>query len=273
MNVMKIPEFDLLLKDESHLVITESLHRKINSNNFKHIPHRHPFFSIEIMCRGRANQYVNGEYYKCSAGSVFLFSPFDEHMFEFVEDNDFFLQCLYFGEDVLSREVLDALDIDCTPFAARLSQKELDIIQNDFDILKREYAGNSPFRKTLLRSIANKIIITILRSSQPHRHEIKNTVHGALSYIRRHFRENLSLNEIAESFCVTPNHFCKYFKKYTGTTFKNYINSLRCDFALSLIQTTKKSITEICFESGFSSPSYFSKIFAQKYGKPPNSFR
>ena len=273
MNVMKAPEFDNLLKDDSHLVIIESVHRRPEVAPKQHLPHRHPFFSIELMCSGEANQYVNGEYYDCKSGSAFLFSPFDEHMFEYINDEEFHLVCLYFGEDALSTEVLGALDVDCTPYAAKLSPEAFDEILRDINLLKHEYAKDDPFRKTMLQSLANKIIISLLRSSKSHKREVKNNVQGSVAYIRRHFRENLTLEQIAKTFYVTPNHFCKYFKKYTGQTFKDYLNNLRCDYALKQIETTAKSITDISFESGFASPSYFTKIFTRKFGKKPSNFR
>lgn len=270
---MSVKNFDTakLLQDESHTWVIKNIAGPKNS-----VPphsHRHSSFSIELIVSGEVSHYINGEFYESQKGSVFLFSPFDEHRYEYINDDEVHIECLYFGEDILSPEILSALDVDKTPFAARLSGSDFDEICNDFTLLHKEYQEDNSFRTTILRNITEKIIISTLRAAKIKKREIKNNVQGAVSYIRRHFRENLSLQEVSAAFFVTPNHFCKYFKKYTGTTFKNYLNSLRCDFALSLIQSTKKSMTEICFESGFSSPSYFSKIFAKKFGKPPREFR
>ena len=92
-------------------------------------------------------------------------------------------------------------------------------------------------------------------------------------YIRRHFRENLTLEEISGIFGVTPNHFCKYFKKITGITFKEYMLQLRLEYAMKQLVQTQQSVTEICLDSGFNSPSYFTKAFKARFGKAPTAYR
>lgn len=49
-----------------------------------------------------------------------------------------------------------------------------------------------------------------------------------ISYIHENFRDNLSLNQMADEFQVTPQYFASCFKKYTGSTFLKYLQNLRC---------------------------------------------
>lgn len=270
---MQNPEFSKVLKDESHICVIRSAHRRPDEGS-KRQPHRHPFFSIELVCEGKTNHYINGEYYEGNKGTIFLFSPFDSHYYEYLDDTPLVLQSLYFSEDFLSDEIVSALHIDKTPYAAKLSGSELGDLCRIFDSLHEEYNSSNPLRKSFLQNMAEKVILYTLRASENRQESISaGTIQSAISYIRQNFLEPITLGDIAARFYVTPNHFCKYFKKYTGTTFKNYLISMRLDFALKQLQLTKKSITEICFESGFSSPSYFTKIFTKKFGNPPSSFR
>jgi AraC-like DNA-binding protein len=58
----------------------------------------------------------------------------------------------------------------------------------------------------------------------------------------------------------------------TGKSPNNFISDYRLKRALALLKTNRGNISEIAFETGFSSPSYFSKCFQKRYGHLPSDY-
>lgn len=62
-------------------------------------------------------------------------------------------------------------------------------------------------------------------------------------------------------------------KALTGKTPSRFIRSIRLQKAIELLQTTELNISEIAYEVGFSEPNYFSRVFSEEFGYPPNVIR
>ena len=237
--------------------------------------HRHNYYIMELVLTGSCSQYINGYPYACSPGSLCMLSPFDYHQFQFAEGN-VSACCLSFTEDVLTEEVLERLNAMDGPCFVQLSEEELAEFNRELQILEKELARKQPLYRSAVDGVVNRLVIFLLRREKPERLSAdnrKSDIRYSIPYIRRHFREPLTLEAIAEMFNVTQNHFCKYFKKITGITFKEYLLQLRLEYAMKQILLTQNSITDICFESGFNSPSYFTKAFHARFGKTPSECR
>lgn len=245
------------------------------SNQGKAAMHRHNFYTMELILEGKCSQYINGYLYECGPGSLCMLSPFDYHQFQFGKE-DVSACCLSFTEDVLTEEVLERLNAMDGPCFMQLSEEELAEFNRELQILEKELARKQPLYRSAMDGAVNRLVIFLLRREKPERLSVdnrKSDIRYSIPYIRRHFREPLTLAEIAETFNVTQNHFCKYFKKITGITFKEYLLQLRLEYAMKQILLTQDSITDICFESGFNSPSYFTKVFRARFGKTPSECR
>ena len=67
--------------------------------------------------------------------------------------------------------------------------------------------------------------------------------------------------------------FCRYFKKKTGKTFKDFMNEIRLGNATGLLLKDDLTIAQIAFESGFNNPSYFNRLFKRMTTKTPKEYR
>lgn len=98
-------------------------------------------------------------------------------------------------------------------------------------------------------------------------------VERAKDYVRKHYREKIYLDEIAESIGISPTHLSKLFKKETGQCLQDYINEERVFRAANLLMYSELSLMEIAEYVHFPSQSYFGKIFKQFKGVSPRIFR
>ena len=67
--------------------------------------------------------------------------------------------------------------------------------------------------------------------------------------------------------------FCKFFKRVSGKTFSDYVNDIRSAHACQLLIETDKPVAQIASESGFTSLTYFNRVFFKKKVVRPSSFR
>ncbi|MBF8808247.1 MAG: AraC family transcriptional regulator [Enterococcus lacertideformus] len=91
--------------------------------------------------------------------------------------------------------------------------------------------------------------------------------------INENFSNNLSINQLAEDHNIDRSYLFKLFQRYEKTNPSIYVQNLKLQKACSLLRKSSLTITEISFETGFSSPSYFSKFFFKKKAMTPKQYR
>lgn len=94
-----------------------------------------------------------------------------------------------------------------------------------------------------------------------------------LNYIDENMSENLSVNQISEANSIDRTYLYKLFQSYKGIGPSEYIQDLKLQKACSLLRKSSLTITEIAYETGFSSSSYFSKFFHSKLNISPSTYR
>lgn len=95
-----------------------------------------------------------------------------------------------------------------------------------------------------------------------------------LDFIDTHVDADLSLQVLSNNFGMSQSHLSKIFKKHKGLNISKYILDKKLTTAAEqIIQCPHKDIQSIAAELGYYTPSYFSKLFKQKYGITPGKYR
>ena len=94
-----------------------------------------------------------------------------------------------------------------------------------------------------------------------------------VDYIYDNYSRKLPIVEIASLIHVTPNYLSHYIKKISGMSYQHLLNFIRSEIALEQLITTRKSISRISSECGFSEPKYFNKYFDLFYHISPKKYR
>lgn len=118
-----------------------------------------------------------------------------------------------------------------------------------------------------------KIFLMIKDSALPEKPHDTGIVGRALEYIDRNLGENIRTSSISAKLHISEYYLCHEFKKCIGSTVSEYIVSKRLAEAKNMLCETDRSISEIATELGFSSFSYFCKIFKEKNGMTPGELR
>lgn len=99
------------------------------------------------------------------------------------------------------------------------------------------------------------------------------TIQSVIHYVRQHYKEDLSREQLAQIAHITPNYLSRRFRAETGMYLREFINKLRIQEATRLLLTTSMNATEIANETGFGNISYFSTVFHKATGMSPVDYR
>ena len=100
-----------------------------------------------------------------------------------------------------------------------------------------------------------------------------NYVERSKDYVRKHYREKIYLDDIAESLGLSPTYLSRLFSRETGECLQDYINSVRVYHATNLLLYSDRSLPEIAQYVGFPNQSYFGKIFKKLKNMSPKAYR
>lgn len=92
-------------------------------------------------------------------------------------------------------------------------------------------------------------------------------------YIAQHYKDDLSLQDVAGAMRYSDAYFCKIFKKYFNRSFIVYLNELRIEKAKKMLDDAVRNIKEISSEVGYRDANYFAKVFKRLTGMTPSDYR
>lgn len=262
-----------------------SLKFQRNENIKSHVWHYHPEVELIFVCKGSGKRQIGSNISYFSDGDLVLIGSNLPHCGLTNENtNNDYEMVIQFKPDFLGESIWE------TPEMQRISA-----------LLEKSKAGivfNENIKKTVGKKIAdmhemsslNKLlnfleILDELATTQDYRIlnagkyylqtqvEDNERINHIFNYVKDHFKEQITLEEIADLANMKVPSFCRYFKKITNKTFTQFVNEYRITHSLKLLAEQPLSITEVCFESGFNNFSYFNKTFKEYIKKSPSQYR
>lgn len=103
--------------------------------------------------------------------------------------------------------------------------------------------------------------------------EPKGAVEQVVQWMRQNLDAEVSMEQLAERAGVSPFHFLRTFRRFTGVTPALFLSALRLEEAKRLLLTTERSVTDICFDVGYNSLGTFTTRFTQLVGLSPARLR
>lgn len=92
-------------------------------------------------------------------------------------------------------------------------------------------------------------------------------------YVSKNFQKKIELDEAAKIANMSKTAFCRFFKSKTKKTFTAFLNEMRINYAKKLLAEGRLTVSQIAYECGFNSPSYFNKTFKLSTEKSPLQFK
>ncbi len=146
-----------------------------------------------------------------------------------------------------------------------------------FTKMEKYYGTHYENDEIILQSLVLELIYNLSRDAKKHLNKQNissnyTVIENAVKYIKENLTEDLSLEAISFHFNLSQVHFHNIFKVAVGSTLREYVEEQRIKKAVNLLITTQLSLTDIAFECGFSSQSYFSFVFKRRMNTTPRQY-
>jgi len=263
--------------------------RKFNESAFDAPYHFHTEYELTTILKGSGKRFIGNHMADYEAGDLILLGPKLPHCWKLNPDtnaqqggsaivvqftNDFM------GEDFLNKiefvNIKNLLQnsscgISFSPATQQTVQQQLLKLADEPSNFKT-FLGLMDILQNL--AIATDYTLLDKQNTIAERSASEQErINAVYAYLVENFREQVSLEKAAEIVHMTPNAFCKYFKKLTRKTFMETVIHYRLNYATQQLIQTDKSISEISFDSGFGDVSHFYKMFRSKMQLSPLNYR
>ncbi|WP_459478580.1 AraC family transcriptional regulator [Clostridium saccharoperbutylacetonicum] len=261
-----------------------------NKNSSSVVTHWHEEIEIVFIKKGTAQFRVDLDSYVLKEGDILIIKPFSLHSMNPINRMYCSWNVMVFDLSMLNSAITDGCLIQY--FAPILNNEHqlpliidkessgyLELSKCLEEIFKCFNSKKAAFELKLKSflfyffSLLYESDLIIKKKGVPLTNETTRKIKIILNYIHENYMNDISIIDVSNSCNLSQYYFMKFFKKNLGITCTEYINVYRLDIASKLLNTTDKSITEISYETGFNSVSYFNKLFKVKFKVTPKEFR
>lgn len=249
-----------------HWVDRDSTHLDIR-------PHWHSQSEIWMILNGTASITQNNQSFTVNPGDIVFSGPYCVHSIKSITE-----KCQY-CVIIINKNY---------QYNYMISDNELPphMIVNDFELkrLINDIFEEHEKEELMYREIVNSLVTVLLSKLKRMWHinnqnrnnasdEANDSVQIAISYMNKHLSEKLTLNDICTFVGYSEAYFNRMFHKATGKSVIDFLNYLRCNNALYLLQNSDYSVSQVAVMSGFNNMSYFSRKFQEINGLTPSEAR
>lgn len=245
--------------------VADLFHKENNGT----LRHDHTFFQILYIRSGSGRVYINDMAFPAVAPAFFLFKPLEQHEFYANAGGMSTYEMKFDIADPALHERLSGLNnvlaVD-GPHTERLFSALVYEADNDDELAQLS-------RQSLFTELAIHLFRCQEKADSAVLAEVPAALRKVLRYMRDHYRENLSLEDLAGLMHVEKTYFIKTFKKHVGMPPICFLRRLKIEKATTLIQNSDMSITGISDFLGFQSIHHFSNAFKKQTGFSPTAYR
>ncbi len=229
--------------------------------------HWHEFYEIELIVSGEGKYIIDGEEHMISKNMLFFMTPVNFH--RVITENSRVFTLMFMGE-ACDRDVLFRLATSFEADSVLLSDEDAQYLAS---LIHELYLACLEDDDTYCFHLLNSILGKLCRVNNIHKHRCISKVQKAMLYIQNNFRNDIGLCEVAKEIGVTPSYMSSIFARECGINFKEYLNTIRYDYAKKLLEYSDMTVTDICFESGFYDYANFERHFKERYGMSPKQYK
>ena len=244
--------------------------------------HDHSAVEIVLVLEGMVTYMIEETVYQVRKGEVLIVPPDMPHSLNMGDNSSRYLFLFEPDAIMTMRDIKSMAVYFHKPFhlrdgsEAHVRIRELLLRARDaYD--KREMMWNTVCYSSLLRIYAmlgQRYLSGIKpRSGDGLRNMDSEVITAVMTYINNHYREELSLEDVAKFAGFSRYYFSRSFKRQTGYSFKDYLCQKRLQVAMDLLIRTNRSMREVAIESGFGSVATFNRVFREKKGCTPTQYR
>ena len=237
------------------------------TRNLDFPPHIHEELELVWMQEGTCTAYCAGQRYVLHPGDFFLAFPEQVHSYEGSENCQANLIIVHPGQlgglsDILKRE---------TPVCPVYTCQEADLLQLlALTVQEHSTYADKTITLPLLTATIGKLLKHYTFRTQPAKDSAAEQI---IKYCSLHYKEPLGMEGLSKALYLSQSHISHTFSQKLKISFSDYVNSLRLDEAVRLLEQTSHSMEEIAERSGFPTVRTFNRVFRKKFDISPSEYR
>lgn len=267
----------------------------VNTDDFKFpvsvslIDYEEPFHwqedGLEIICviKGTVEVKVNNKAFILCEDDILLIHGEDAHRVKKI-DEDFILISFNFNINYFEKHFpnISRMLFYCNPDVNTI-EKSLIIkrLRNKLAQILLEFKNKSENYEYRIISNATSILTILVnnfnsigKSPENYRNiEQFERIWNVYEYLYNNYTKKISLSEVAQYAHVSEPYLSHSIKESLGMSFEEMLNYVRSESSIKLLLTSKKSLTQISYECGFSDPRYFNSFFSRFFKCNPAEYR
>lgn len=276
----------------ANIITNDNLSFKINNVRLREFPkdynyknHRHQSIEINYIKKGSCYMKFKKEIVHFKENECMLIYPGFEHYF-YTGSNE---NCIIFQLDFNISNFFEYTFNECFEkeliFLYELKIKEnkfvkflnINSISACIENILKEFNDKKQNYDVLLKLHFCELLIIISRDIKEQIFKVFNLkneyIKYTLSYIGKNYNEKIDIELIALQCGITSRYLRQIFKKEFNMTIMDYITILRINKAKELMREISLNLTDISCCVGYSNQQYFSKVFKEREGLSPKSYR
>lgn len=226
-------------------------------------------FLIVYVVGGSGTLDYDDKEFQLKKGQCFFIDCMKKHSYHSSENDPWELLWVHFN-GATSKEYFEVFYTRENPVVYPADNMKTESLLRELISINEEHTHNSELMSShIIVTLMTQVILgTKKKITEPSENAvlIKN-------YLREHFTEKITLDELSKELFLSKFYIEKEFKKHYGMTVFDYIISKRINLAKRLLRFTSKTIDEISAECGFSDQSYFNRQFKKSVGTTGTAFR
>ncbi len=254
--------------------------------------HQHDEHQIMWIQKSEGTLIIGDHVGRFQAGDVFLLGGNQAHVFR--NDEHYFLKkkanqaksvSIYFNETYLGKSLWELTEMQQAKKLLTDAQKGIRITGKTRELITAQLVNitkSTGVEKLIQFFQVLEIIIdgkndcgflSVISKGNTYSSNEGKRMNNILQFTFNHAHRKIYIEEVAQLANLSTEAFCRYFKTRTMKTYTTFLNEVRVSQASRLLINNKdKSITEICFETGFSNLSNFNRVFKRVTGKTPSQY-
>lgn len=234
-------------------------------------PHLHEAIEMVYVTEGTVELGVGQELYHMEAGDFAIVFPNIIHHYQVFQEGK--NKGIYvFVEPTLFPAYLDELQHYCPKYPIIEKNALHADVRNALQIL----AGKQEQGELLCQAYVQIILAHVFSTIQMMEKEavgMDDIIYKAVEYVAKNFREEISLEKMARELGINKFSLSRMFSKTFHCNFSKYVNGIRLNYAVSMLENSQESITNLCLECGFESQRTFNRVFKTQYKMTPREYR
>lgn len=237
--------------------------------------HWHEHIEIHCVLQGSAVFHIDRERYEVQAGDVVVANRNQLHA-GYSTAVPYKASLLVFDPSALSRELGEQ-----NPRFQSLIREDATLRRMMADIFTAHQEAQLGYR-ALCRARVTELLVYLCRhyavdslsaKEMVKRRRDLERLQPALDYIEQHYADRISVAQLAQILCISPDRLGHLFRDGVGQAPLQYINEIRLRKAMNLLQTEEYTVTEVAQAVGFFDYNHFGRLFRRRYGCTPNQVR